>query len=96
MRLGGLLQKLALKRPQCLFSASFAENIIANLRIYSASQSLEELAERYENAPSTKNPWPEDSDYGKLWRKGYRAGVFDQQGKSIAAALRARTQGDTE
>lgn len=54
------------------------------------TQSLEELAERYEKMPPTKNPWPEDSDYGKLWRKGYRAGVFDQQSKTIATTLRTR------
>jgi hypothetical protein len=55
------------------------------------TQSLEQLAEKFDTPP-TRNPWPEDSDYGKLWRKGYRCGQRDEARASIVRHLRARTQ----
>jgi hypothetical protein len=47
------------------------------------------LAEQFDRPP-TPNPWPENSDYGKFWRRGYEAGKFDAHGRSIANAFRAR------
>jgi hypothetical protein len=35
-----------------------------------------------------RNPWPEDSDYGKLWRKGYRAGKSDAIARLTPALIR--------
>lgn len=36
----------------------------------------------------TRNPWPEESDYGKLWRKGYRAGQADTTSRLLPSFLR--------
>jgi hypothetical protein len=47
------------------------------------------LADMFDSPP-TANPWPEDSDYGKRWRRGYNAGRSDAQAKAVAALLRAR------
>lgn len=33
----------------------------------------------------TRNPWPENSDYGKLWRKGHDAGRADQLNRLLPA-----------